>query len=57
MLIQGFMRIANHKQLLDFIPAVQSFAGIKSDTVKLYGINHLAPAERGVGIYDTERSV
>lgn len=33
------------KQLLDFIPALQSFAGIKSDTVKLKGINRLAAAE------------
>ncbi len=40
--------------LLGFIPAVQSFAGIKSDTVKSQGINCLAAAERGVGIYYTE---
>lgn len=38
------------KQLLDFIPAVQSLAGIKSDTLKLKGINRLAAAERGVDI-------
>jgi len=45
------------KQLLDFIPVVQRFAGIKSDTVKKQGINRLAAAERGVDIYDTEYSV
>ncbi len=44
------------KQLLDFIPVVQSFAGIKSDTVKCQGINYLAAAERGVDIYDSECS-
>lgn len=36
---------------------MQSFAGIKSDTVKLQGINCLAAAKRGNGIYDTECSV
>lgn len=44
------------KQLLDFIPVAQSFAGIKSDTVNLKDINRLATAERGVDIYDTEYS-
>lgn len=44
------------KQLLDFIPVLQRFAGIKSDTVKLKGINCLAAAERGVDIYDSECS-
>lgn len=38
------------KLLLDFIPAMQSFVGIKSGTVNIQGINRLAAAERGVGI-------
>lgn len=45
------------KLILGFIPAVQSFAGIKSDTVNIQGINRLAAAEQGVGIYFTECSV
>lgn len=42
------------KLLLDFIPVLQSFVGIKSDTVNIQGINRLAAAERDVGIYFTE---
>ena len=38
------------KQLLDFIPALQSFAGIKSNTIKFKGINRLAAAEWDVDI-------
>lgn len=51
------MKIGKPKHLLDFIPALQSFAGIKSDTIKLQVINHLAAAERGVDIYVSECSV
>ncbi len=49
--------MVKRKKVLGFIPAVQSYAGIKSDTVKKQGINRLAAAERGVDIYDTEYSV
>lgn len=50
-------RWSSIKLLLDFIPAMQSFAGIKSDKVNIQGINRLAAAERDVGIYFTECSV
>lgn len=42
---------------IGFYPCCAEFCRDKSDTIKLQGINHLAAAERGVGIYDTERSV
>lgn len=51
------LKMVEAEQLFDFIPAVQSLAGIKSDTIKLQGINRLAAAERGDDIYATECSV
>ncbi len=51
------MRMGKPKQLLSFIPAVQSLAGIKLDTIKFQGINHLAAAEQDVDIYVSECSV